>query len=149
MLIAPAAGSESAKAPDDGAFDVALVVVHGMGNAFTSQVLLEWAEPLLSRLDWLARDPLIGGGDDRHGVKVHESTLVGATPTITATVSFPRRRGPQGGRRIVPVGTPVETAQHPPFQPAQHALGRERRRAAQRGGGRLRHGRRAGTPRGA
>ena len=51
MLIAPAAGSESAKAADDGAFDVALVVVHGMGNAFKSQILLEWAEPLLERMD--------------------------------------------------------------------------------------------------
>ena len=33
-------------APDD-EFDVALVVVHGMGDAYTSQILLEWAEPLL------------------------------------------------------------------------------------------------------
>ena len=34
----------------------ALVVVHGMGNAFKSQILLEWAEPILERMDWLARD---------------------------------------------------------------------------------------------
>ncbi len=63
MLIAPAAGSESAKAPDDGAFDVALVVVHGMGNAFKSQILLEWAEPLLERMDWVARDRIIGADE--------------------------------------------------------------------------------------
>jgi hypothetical protein len=111
MLISDPRNDESPAAPRPGEFDVALVVVHGMGNAFTSQVLLEWAEPLLSRLDWLARDPLIGGGDDDHGVEVHESTLVGATPTITATVRFPRRRGPQGGPRIVPPGTPVDTAE--------------------------------------
>jgi hypothetical protein len=111
MLISDPRNDATPPAPEAGEFDVALVVVHGMGNAFTSQVLLEWAEPLLSRLDWLARDPLIGGGDDDHGVKVHESTLVGASPTITATVRFPRRRGPQGGPRIVPAGTPVDTAE--------------------------------------
>ena len=111
MLISDPRNDGTPPAPEPGEFDVALVVVHGMGNAFTSQVLLEWAEPLLARLDWLARDPLIGGGDDDHGVKVHESTLVGPTPTITATVRFPRRRGPQGGQRIVPSGTPVDTAQ--------------------------------------
>ncbi len=111
MLISDPQRKESPSAPEPGEFDVALVVVHGMGNAFTSQVLLEWAEPLLARLDWLARDPLIGGGDDEHGVTVHESTLVGDTPTITATVKFPRRRGPRGGPRIVPPGTPVETAE--------------------------------------
>lgn len=111
MLISDPRNRETLQPPQEGKFDVALVVVHGMGNAFTSQVLLEWAEPLLARLDWLARDPLIGGGEDDHGVKVHQSNLVGPTPTITATVRFPRRRGPQGGPRIVPPGTPVDTAQ--------------------------------------
>jgi len=59
MLIAPAKGSESASRPDPGTFDAALVVVHGMGNAFKSQILLEWAEPLLERMDWVARDRII------------------------------------------------------------------------------------------
>ncbi|TBN57013.1 hypothetical protein EYE40_06150 [Glaciihabitans arcticus] len=31
-----------------------LVVVHGIGQQKTSQTLLEWAEPVLRRLDWLA-----------------------------------------------------------------------------------------------
>uniref|UniRef100_UPI00135B5E46 hypothetical protein n=1 Tax=Agromyces humi TaxID=1766800 RepID=UPI00135B5E46 len=93
MLIAPAAGSESAKAPDDGAFDVALVVVHGMGNAFKSQILLEWAEPLLERMDWVARDRIIGA-DESHGVTIHDSDLSGDTPVVTATVRFPKRRDP-------------------------------------------------------
>ncbi|GAA4381392.1 hypothetical protein [Agromyces bauzanensis] len=101
MLISTETDEQHEQAPKPGEFDAALVVVHGMGNAFTSQVLLEWAEPLLGRLDWLARDPLIGGGDDRHGVKVHESTLVGDTPLITATVTFPRRTGDQGSARLV------------------------------------------------
>ena len=33
---------------------------------------------------------------------MHESTSSGDVPTITATVRFPRRRGSQGGPRIVP-----------------------------------------------
>ena len=87
-------------------FDVALVVVHGMGDAYTSQILLEWAEPLLARLEWLARDPLIGGDREGFGVEINESTLSGATPVVTATVTFPKRPGEQGARRTGPVGEP-------------------------------------------
>ncbi|KRE21792.1 hypothetical protein [Agromyces sp. Soil535] len=93
MLIAPDAGSESAKAPEDGVFDVALVVVHGMGDAYKSQILLEWAEPILERMDWLARDRVIGAGDE-HGVTIHDSDLSGDMPMVTATVRFPKRPDP-------------------------------------------------------
>ncbi|MFB6612158.1 hypothetical protein ACFCVO_17680 [Agromyces sp. NPDC056379] len=88
-------------APSDiGAFDRALVVVHGMGNAYRSQILLEWAEPLLSRMDWLARDRVIGAAD-RHGVAIHESDLSGDLPIITATVRSP-------GPRAQAAGAPAE-----------------------------------------
>ncbi|GAA1759374.1 hypothetical protein [Agromyces humatus] len=87
-------------------FDVALVVVHGMGDAYTSQILLEWAEPLLGRLEWLARDPLIGGDREGFGVVINESTLAGATPVVTATVTFPKRTGEQGAKRTQPAGEP-------------------------------------------
>ncbi len=95
MLIAQEAGSESAKAPEHGTFDVALVVVHGMGNAFKSQILLEWAEPILERMDWVARDRIIGA-DETHGVTIHDSDLSGDVPMVTATVRFPKRRDPNG-----------------------------------------------------
>ena len=39
---------------------VALVVVHGMGAQRPAQTLLEWAEPLLRRIDWISRGT---GGD--------------------------------------------------------------------------------------
>ena len=94
MLIAQEAGSESAKAPEHGTFDVALVVVHGMGNAFKSQILLEWAEPILERMDWVARDRIIGA-DETHGVTIHDSDLSGDVPMVTATVRFPKRRDPK------------------------------------------------------
>ena len=77
-----------AAASDAGTFDRALVVVHGMGNAFRSQILLEWAEPLLSRMDWLARDKVIGA-DERHGVTILESDLSSDLPIITASVRSP------------------------------------------------------------
>ena len=67
-LPAPASGD-----PLAGTFDQALVVVHGMGNAYKSQILLEWAEPILERMDWLARDRVIGAAD-RHGVKIRSPT---------------------------------------------------------------------------
>ncbi|KQW03948.1 hypothetical protein ASC66_15810 [Leifsonia sp. Root4] len=35
--------------------DIALVVVHGMGQATQGSTLLEWAEPLLGRADWIAK----------------------------------------------------------------------------------------------
>ncbi|GGR13956.1 hypothetical protein ACFOE1_11790 [Agromyces mediolanus] len=90
MLIAEDAGRESAKSPEPGAFDSALVVVHGMGSAYTSQILLEWAEPLLERMDWIARDRIIGGRDE-HGVTIVDSELTGDVPIVTATVAFPTR----------------------------------------------------------
>ena len=74
MLIAPEMGSESAARPQPGQFDAVLVVVHGMGNAYRSQILLEWAEPILERMDWVARDRIIGAAE-RHGVTIHESDL--------------------------------------------------------------------------
>ncbi|MBM7829431.1 hypothetical protein JOE59_000136 [Agromyces cerinus] len=76
------------EASDDQPFDRALVVVHGMGNAYRSQILLEWAEPLLGRMDWLARDRVIGA-DERHGVDIRTSDLSGDLPMITATVRYP------------------------------------------------------------
>lgn len=104
MLIAPQKGSESATRPASGAFDVALVVVHGMGNAFKSQILLEWAEPLLERMDWVARDRIIGA-DESHGVTIHDSDLSGEVPIVTATVRFPKRRDPDAP------DAPVETVE--------------------------------------
>ena len=91
----PGTGSESAARPEHGTFDVALVVVHGMGNAFKSQILLEWAEPLLERMDWVARDRIIGA-DETHGVTIHDSDLSGDVPMVTATVRF-QRRDPKAG----------------------------------------------------
>jgi len=104
MLIAPKPGTESAARPEPGDFDVALVVVHGMGNAFKSQILLEWAEPLLERMDWVARDRIIGA-DERHGVTIHDSDLSGDVPIVTATVRFPKQRDRDGP------DAPVETVE--------------------------------------
>ena len=59
-----------------------------------------------ARLEWLARDPLIGGDREGFGVVIDESTLAGATPVVTATVTFPKRQGEQGARRTGPVGEP-------------------------------------------
>lgn len=109
MLIAPNAGSESATEAKPGTFDVALVVVHGMGNAYKSQILLEWAEPLLERMDWLARDRVIGA-DEHHGVTIHDSDLSGAMPMVTATVRFPKRRDAAGPDATDP-DAPVETVE--------------------------------------
>lgn len=105
MLIAPAIGTESATDPEPGSFDAALVVVHGMGNAFKSQILLEWSEPLLERMDWIARDRIIGA-NETHGVTIHDSDLSGATPMVTATVRFPKRRDPDAAP-----DAPVETVE--------------------------------------
>lgn len=45
--------------------DVAVVVVHGMGRQVRGQTLLEWAEPIVQRIDWLtspeAGDPVSTG----------------------------------------------------------------------------------------
>jgi len=107
MLIAPDKGTESATESEPGTFDVALVVVHGMGNAFKSQILLEWAEPILERMDWLARDRVIGA-DEQHGVTIHDADLSGDVPMVTATVRFPKKRDPRS-----PEGAeaPIETVE--------------------------------------
>ncbi|GAA1525274.1 hypothetical protein BJ978_001659 [Agromyces terreus] len=91
-------------APADGAYDIALVVVHGMGAAYKSQILLEWAEPLLARMDWMARDRIYGAVDS-DGVRLETSDLAGDAPIVGATVTFPKRRAttPDGD----PIG-PVE-----------------------------------------
>ncbi|MFD4422868.1 hypothetical protein ACFWN7_15385 [Agromyces sp. NPDC058484] len=107
MLIAPDKGTESATEPEPGTFDAALVVVHGMGDAYKSQILLEWAEPILERMDWIARDRVIGA-DERHGVTIHDSDLSGDVPMVTATVRFPKRRDPNAPDAP---DTPVETVE--------------------------------------
>lgn len=104
MQIAPEKGQESATEPVAGNFDIALVVVHGMGNAHRSLILLEWAEPLLERMDWLVRDKIIGATDD-HGVTIHDSDLAGDVPIVTATAKFPKRSD-----RSTP-GAPPETVE--------------------------------------
>ncbi|AWB96327.1 hypothetical protein DCE93_12265 [Agromyces badenianii] len=90
------ADARDAAASDAGTFDRALVVVHGMGNAYRSQILLEWAEPLLGRMDWLARDKVIGAAE-RHGVEIHGSDLSGELPMVTATVRYPGPRAQASG----------------------------------------------------
>ncbi|MGW9183932.1 hypothetical protein [Agromyces sp. NPDC055661] len=72
-------------------FDVALVLVHGMGNAYKSQILLEWAEPIVERLDWLTRDQSVGAVADsgQFGVTVRESDLSGPVPMVTAEIGVP------------------------------------------------------------
>ncbi|KRC60986.1 hypothetical protein ASE14_08525 [Agromyces sp. Root81] len=90
-------GTDSGSGTGDArTFDRALVVVHGMGDAYRSQILLEWAEPLLARMDWLARDKVIGA-DDRHGVSIEDSDLSGEVPMVTATVRYPGPRAQASG----------------------------------------------------
>ena len=113
MLIAPDKGTESATEPEPGTFDVALVVVHGMGNAYKSQILLEWAEPILERMDWLARDRVIGA-DEQHGVTIHDADLSGDVPMVTATVRFPKKRASdaaEGPGAPDAAGAPIETVE--------------------------------------
>lgn len=42
---------------------VELVVVHGMGRQRSNETLLEWAEPLLRRIDWIARQNPVARAD--------------------------------------------------------------------------------------
>jgi hypothetical protein len=58
-------------------------------------------------MDWLARDRVIGA-DETHGVTIHDSDLSGAVPMVTATVRFPKRRGPSAPGAP---DTPVETVE--------------------------------------
>ncbi len=100
MLIAPKPKPADFTAEGVAAdpFDVALVVVHGMGNAYKSQILLEWAEPLLERIDWMTRDLAAGAkkDDPRFGVTVARSDLSGPVPIVTATVGVPDADAPDG-----------------------------------------------------
>ncbi|AMB59088.1 hypothetical protein [Microterricola viridarii] len=79
--------------------DVALVVVHGMGSATPGSTLLEWAEPLLGRIDWLAKyagQPPAGHQDrpratDRWepGVTVLDATMTAAsTPRLIVDATW-------------------------------------------------------------
>ncbi|MEV1131754.1 hypothetical protein [Agromyces sp. NPDC049794] len=103
MLIAEQRGVAAEAPPQTGDFDVALVVVHGMGSAYKSQILLEWAEPILERMDWLARDRIYGA-DESHGVKIHAADLAVDTPVVAATVRYPKRRDPDAAP-----DAPIET----------------------------------------
>ena len=103
MLIAEQRGADAEARPTPGEFDIALVVVHGMGDAYKSQILLEWAEPILERMDWLARDRIYGA-DESHGVTIHDADLSGDVPMVTATVRYPKRRDLDA-----PADAPIET----------------------------------------
>jgi hypothetical protein len=55
---------------------VELVVVHGMGRQTAGQTLLEWAEPILQRMDWLAKgNPTENGATAAAQKKADESAL--------------------------------------------------------------------------
>lgn len=94
---------------DAGSYDRVLVVVHGMGNAYRSQILLEWAEPLFGRMDWLARDKVIGG-EERHGVQIHSSDLSGEVPMVTATVRYPGPRAQEQAQEQARAGASAGSA---------------------------------------
>lgn len=78
--------------------DIALVVVHGMGQATQGSTLLEWAEPLLGRADWIAKyaDVAEPGLHERlvdgrwsPGVTVVGSVLAGpGTPHVVADATW-------------------------------------------------------------
>ncbi|ANJ28010.1 hypothetical protein [Agromyces aureus] len=97
MRLAPSTEADPSEAraadadPADGTYDAALVLVHGMGEATRSQILLEWAEPILARMDWMTRDQVYGA-DDACGVRLDSSDISGDAPLISATVTFPKRR---------------------------------------------------------
>ncbi|MES2092211.1 MAG: hypothetical protein V4531_00130 [Actinomycetota bacterium] len=55
---------------------VELVVVHGMGRQTAGQTLLEWAEPILQRMDWIAKgNPTENGATTAAQQKADESAL--------------------------------------------------------------------------
>lgn len=89
---AGAEASEPAPTPR-GEMDAVLVFVHGMGEARRSEILLEWAEPMLGRIDWLARDLRYGASrGDEHtpacGVTLRESEISGEDPIVVADVRY-------------------------------------------------------------
>lgn len=85
------------RSPARGA-DVVLVVVHGMGQATPGSTLLEWAEPILGRVDWLAKyaDVVEPGLRERlsergwsPGLTIVDSVVSGAeTPHIIADATW-------------------------------------------------------------
>lgn len=69
--------------------DVALVVVHGMGRQQQGETLLEWAEPILGRIDWLTKHARgahldsVSADADELGVTIIDSVMNGAaTPHV-------------------------------------------------------------------
>ena len=105
MRISELTEAGTAEEHADGSYDAALVLVHGMGAAYRSQILLEWAEPILARMDWMARDRIYGE-IERPGVQLDQSNLAGDEPVITATVRFPKRRTAE-----TPADAPDETVE--------------------------------------
>ncbi len=74
--------------------DVALVVVHGIGQQLRGGTLVEWAEPLFERLDALSRRKTFGGaeitsatitGDSPAEVRISVGIADGKTRTISIT----------------------------------------------------------------
>ena len=64
---------------------VELVVVHGMGRQIAGQTLLEWAEPVLQRMDWLAKgNPTENGASAAAQKMAEESTLLASVERIHA-----------------------------------------------------------------
>ncbi|MGX5697284.1 hypothetical protein ACWKWP_13880 [Agromyces soli] len=99
-------GAGAEQAEPYGPVDAVLVFVHGMGEAKRSEILLEWAEPMLGRIDWLARD-LRYGATEECGVTLLESELSGDGPIVVADVCFTAHESwkldgdiPIGGRRL-------------------------------------------------
>ncbi|WP_213814976.1 hypothetical protein [Glaciihabitans sp. dw_435] len=101
-VIARTLGVSTTTAADDRPADVALVVVHGMGHQITGETLLEWAEPILGRIDWLAkwagRSSAATVGDVRAdattGVTIVDSRLTGES--TARVIADARWRAPDG-----------------------------------------------------
>ena len=70
--------------------DVALVAVHGMGRQRPAATLLEWAEPILGRLDWLAtragNAPAEAVETHRLGVTIERASLT-SSPQSSVVVA--------------------------------------------------------------
>lgn len=90
-----------------GLAEVALVVVHGMGRQQQGETLLEWAEPILGRIDWLTKhahdanlDP-VAVEEDSLGVTIVDSVLAGAsTPHVLVKARWRSGQGSIRERRI-------------------------------------------------
>lgn len=87
--------------------DVALVVVHGMGHQQQGATLLEWAEPILGRIDWLTKharqahlDPLAAEAAEL-GVTIVDSVMSGSvTPHVLVKARWRSSDGTVEERRI-------------------------------------------------